>query len=910
MLEIRVLGPVRILESGETIIAGPKERALVASMAIAPGLTESHDVIARQLWPDRKLPAPARIRGVYLQLREQIPENTLERNGGRRCTLLVDAQEVDLLRFRELVDYAQTLDGPARLPMLRAGLEMWHGVPLSDLDGTDFRKERTQLTAEFRTALLNCLRGELKYGSAGNCRLMLEDVLDRWSEDEDFVLSLCQAISRGEEPDAMRSWLAEVSGRHTLIAGRIVSELERTMQPGSAEKISYSSAYTPKIPRQLPANRTTLVGRESLLEEISTVLLAAAPAKSARIVVLRGLPGVGKTAAALHWAEKHQDEFPDGTVFADLQGFSNVPLADSEQVLSGFFEELGISRSGAPAGRLAEAFRTELVDRRVLFILDNARDVDHVRPLLPANGSCAVIITSRDRLTGLKIGAGAHTIDVDLLSEDASVELLKARVGAKHVKSNGFLLPQIAAFCGGLPLALNAIGGAIEDRQVGAVREVLDKLRSPKSRIAQLDLGSGASVPGAFAISLSLLSDATKDLLWRLALHPGPTISAEALAWLAKDQGENAIRSRMELESGHLLSEPVLSRYALHDLLRASVIRLADEELAMAEELVRSHIFDFLLHNAWACDGVLVPARSLPVGESDGVDVVAPKSMAESMKWLSAEYDTITAAIRQADELGLDHYVWLLPMALVTYQWRKSRYSDALRYLSLAFDAAKRVADPGSRAMVCRMIAGTQLRLKKHELAKGWMRQASAIVAEGDGIWGKGENLHGLGIVHSECGEWDEAINLISSAVAQFRDGGVAVSEAGALASLAEVYLRMADFTVARSYCDEARTVVMTTADRNGIAGITNLSGRIFMGSGDAPSALGEFAAAAAVYRDCEYERNEILTLLSMAEAAGSLGRREVIDAALTRASEAVSSMVDGAELAAKVAVARQCWEV
>ncbi|MBR7836923.1 hypothetical protein KDL01_26835 [Actinospica durhamensis] len=889
-MDIRILGPVRVVMPGGLAIVGPKERALVASMVTSSGFVAAHDVIARQLWPNKQVSDPTLIRGIYRQLRSRMPEHTLQRNSAMSCALLIDPQSVDLYRFRDLVSRAQSLEGPERLSALRSAVEIWEGAPLADLMDTEFGRERRLLVAEFRSSLLQYLRDEVEFGSREECRAKLEDIRDGWFGSGEAWELLRPDVERYETSGTTKALPAAA----LRVAG---TDIGRITCPRP-------------VPQQIPPHPANLVGRASELEEISAALLSPEEAPPHGIVVLRGQPGVGKTVLALRWAVTHLDEFPDGVLYSDLRGFSDVPPAAADEVLAGFFEQLGITGAAERSpGRLSEAMRSELAGRRVLCILDNAADADHVRPLLPGNGFCATIVTSRDRLDGLLVHEGAQAIEVGPLDDVAAVELLSSRVGDDHVRSTGFLLKEIASYCGGLPLALSIVGASIRARKPGAAREVRDAFREPRTRLNPLDLGRGASVPAAFAISIDRLSEAAKDLLWRLALHPGPTISAQALDWLAGDGTDEVRRARQELESRHLLGEPALSRYALHDVLRECALKIADEQPAAARDLARAHVFDFLLHNAWACDQVLVPDRNLPVGEADGIETVVTTSAGEAMRWLSTEYDTITAAIRQAERLGLYRYLWLLPMTLVTYQWRKSRYADAVRYLTLAWDAAERVADPGDQAMVCRMLAGTRLRMQDFDLAKSWMYRAGAIVDGSAGCWGEAENRHGLGIVHGECAEWDEAIALISAAVTLFRERGAVVSEAGALGSLAEVYRGKRDLVAARSHCDEARAVAERTADGNGLAGIISLSGRIHREAGDLPSALDEFAAAAAVYREYEYERNEVRALLSMAEVAGSLGRHSLVDAVLTRAAEAASSIDGAAELVDQVSDARRRLE-
>jgi len=206
-------------------------------------------------------------------------------------------------------------------------------------------------------------------------------------------------------------------------------------------------------PAELPAATSTFVGRTAELRSLERLR------DGSGVVVIDGLPGVGKTALALRWSHKNRQHFPDGQLYANLRGHDGMPPEKPEAVLGQFLRSLGTPAQGIPTGCDARAalFRSCVADRRVLVVLDNARSADQVRPLLAAGQATAVVVTSRSRLSGLSIREGAHRITLDPLGEDDGIALLTRLVG-RAAPSDLTALRQILEHCSGLPLAIQIIG--------------------------------------------------------------------------------------------------------------------------------------------------------------------------------------------------------------------------------------------------------------------------------------------------------------------------------------------------------------------------------------------------------------------------------------------------------------------
>jgi hypothetical protein len=221
-------------------------------------------------------------------------------------------------------------------------------------------------------------------------------------------------------------------------------------------------------PRQLPASAAHFVGRRA---ELARLAGAATDGVAGVIIAIDGPAGVGKTALAVRWAHTIADRFPDGLLHADLRGF-DLP-ADPADVLAGFLAAFGVAGDRAAAD-LPGLYRSVVADRRVLVLLDNARDVEQVRPLLPAGRGCLAVITSRNRLTGLVVREGAVPVTLGALAEPDAVALLAAHLGEDRVAAEPDAAADLVAFCGGSPLTLTAAAAAGE--RAPTLRALVDEL--------------------------------------------------------------------------------------------------------------------------------------------------------------------------------------------------------------------------------------------------------------------------------------------------------------------------------------------------------------------------------------------------------------------------------------------------
>jgi NB-ARC domain/Tetratricopeptide repeat len=353
------------------------------------------------------------------------------------------------------------------------------------------------------------------------------------------------------------------------------------------------------------------VGRATELRQL-TALLDTTMTGGGTVVItaINGTAGIGKTALALHWAHQAAGRFVDGQLYVNLRGFdpTNTPMHPAE-ALRGFLDAFEISPERIPVSVEAQAglYRSLLTDRRVLVVLDNARDVDQVRPLLPASPTCLVVITSRNQLAGLIAQQGAYPITLDVLSPQEARALLVRHLGVERASAEPRAMTELIEYCAGLPLALAIVAARAATHPDFTLRVLAKELADEHTRLAALDTGEAAtSVQAVFSWSYQYLSPPAARMFRLLGLHPGPDITLPAATHLGGVPLHQAREALNELTRAHLLTQHTPDRYTFHDLLRAYATHLTTtQDLAEDHNAALTRLFDYYLHTAAAAMDVL-----------------------------------------------------------------------------------------------------------------------------------------------------------------------------------------------------------------------------------------------------------------------------------------------------------------
>jgi tetratricopeptide (TPR) repeat protein len=442
----------------------------------------------------------------------------------------------------------------------------------------------------------------------------------------------------------------------TPAPGPVTGPADGTRDPAAAAVV---------VPRQLPAGVGHFTGRESELKLLDELL--GSPARSGGAVVVtavRGMAGVGKTALAVHWARTVADRFPDGQLYVNLRGFDpgGTPVT-AEEATGWFLSALGVPAAAIPGEPEARAglYRSVLADRRVLLLLDNARDAAQVRPLLAGGPGCFALVTSRSSMAGLAAAEGARLIRLGQLEEADAVKLLAARLGPERIARDRTAVDRLVRQCAGLPLALAIVAARTADLPSLPLSALADRLEAESGRLDVLDADDHlASVRSVFSWSLRHLGATAAQMFGLLGLHRGPDISLPAAASLAGLHGSAARAALTELADASLVTEHRPGRYLLHDLLRAYAAEHAAASYGpdwCRAALIRG--FDHYVHTLVTYSG-FHPLKFAADPAAPGVTPERLAGDAELTAWLIAEHPVLSQAVVQAAEADCPASAWRL----------------------------------------------------------------------------------------------------------------------------------------------------------------------------------------------------------------------------------------------------------
>ncbi|MFC5007446.1 ATP-binding protein [Dactylosporangium cerinum] len=415
-------------------------------------------------------------------------------------------------------------------------------------------------------------------------------------------------------------------------------------------------------PAQLPVGVAALAGRDGELRRLD----ALAASSAMPIVAVTGMAGVGKTALAVHWAQSRRDRFPDGQLHVDLRGFcaTGAPMSPLE-ALRGFLDALQVPAHSVTAtlGEMAASFRSVVARRRMLLVVDNAIDVEQVRPLLPGAPGCAVVVTSRNDLADLFAATGADLLPLHALEEADAVELLTMRIGAARVRAEPDAAREIARRCAGLPFALCVVAARAATRPTFQLASIVAQLRAAGGGLDGFDSGGEATGPRAlFSSSYRALPPAAAHLFRLLALHPGPDVAGHAAASLAGVPVDRVRPLLSELAHASLLVEHLPGRYVLHELLRSYAAELVDP---LERPAAVRRLLDHYVRSAVVAAGVA--STDLPRADPDSVIVVLPDEQA-TLDWYRLEEASLRTALQLAIDVDLLGHARHLRSALLKLQ--------------------------------------------------------------------------------------------------------------------------------------------------------------------------------------------------------------------------------------------------
>jgi DNA-binding SARP family transcriptional activator len=674
------------------------------------------------------------------------------------------------------------------------------------------------------------------------------------------------------------------------------------------------SAAAPVRPAQLPADVAGFTGRAGYLERLDAQLPAVGaadpPAVAVALTVITGTAGVGKTALAVHWGHRVADRFAGGQLYVNLHGHAAGPPLRPIEALAGFLRAVGVPPDQVPADveQAAALYRSTLAGRRMLLVLDDAAGPEQVRPLLPGAAGCLVLVTSRERLSGLAARDGASRLELDVLDPDEAGTLLRRTLGPGRVNAEPAAAAELAAACAHLPLALRIAAARLADAPGRPIAAAVAELTGDDRLAAlQADSDPQAAVRVAFERSYSALAAPARRMLRLVGLLPGPDLTPDAATALAAVAPAEIARQLDRLAGAHLLTQPAPGRYGCHDLLRSYATERAHEVDSAADRTAAvRRLLDWYLRRVDAAAGLLYPEMvrlpgpaalapassgqptagrpADPAGSSaaaaptaDGLDGCPPDAgfadHTAALAWLDAERPNLVAAVRHATTHGPAPAAWLLADALRGYLWMSRHTVDWLEVAGAGLAAATSVGDRQAQAALRLNLGMANYCLGRHPAALEQLTASAELAEQAGWLTGWGASLANLGIVHGDMGEPQRALEHITQSLTLYEQAGYALGRGAAISNLSVVHLELGHLAEAVGWATRALDHSHRVCSPDGQAtGLLNLA-EATRALGRPRAALDHVTAALQLFRETGNRYGETGALAELAALHLEAGR-------------------------------------
>ena len=914
-LAVGLLGPVEMGPAGGAMlpVAQPRLRVLLGLLGLAAGRVVTAEALVDGVWGEDWSPAREKnLHALVYQLRRRLAG--LEPEGGARLVragagyrLSLRARELDVAVFQDLAgrgrEAARAGDVAGARELFAAALRVWRGTALADaaplcppLAGEAARLEDARLAVTEERITCDLALG--RHGEvAGELTALVAEFPLREGLAALLMTALYRCGRRGEALavyDTARRVLSDELGLDpgpelAALQAQVLADdpaLAAPPAPAAAALAVAEGAVRKVPPRQLPSGAAFFAGREAELKELDALLDrvgagagADEPGGAVVISAVAGMAGVGKTALAVHWARRVSDRFPDGQLYVNLRGYDTESAAVTPEEVTGWFlAALGVPPFQIPPDAQARfgLYRSVLAGRRVLLVLDNARDAAQVRPLLPGSPGCLVVVTSRSALAGLAAAEGAQPLRLGPLDAEEAVRLLAARLGPERVAAEPGAITNLVARCGNLPLALAVMAARAAADPELPLGVLAGQLAAAAAAEARTGGGGGAGDgPGRLevletgdpATSLSqLLSWSRRQLtpeaatmLALLGVHCGPDITVPAAASLAGVPRAEAGRALAELADASLATEHRPGRYVLHDLVRGYAARLAREDLGEAAiRAATERSLDHYLHTELASAG-------MPYTVPPPAPGVLPERLggeAALQDWAGAEHQVVLQAIIQAAGAGFITRAWQIFQGQAWLVGGEGYWSDFRAVAEVLLAAAE--------------AAGDEVALGWTHHVMGWcltfVGAGSEELALALDHFRRAGDLHGQGWAHqiaalayAMMGDWTGALAQSEQALALFTQVGDQTSLAWVTATIGEYHARLGNYDLARGYARQALEGP-ATGESTSLAIAWDALGVAHSRLGEARQAIGCFLRGLALVRDLKNPLARLMTSIILAE--------------------------------------------
>ena len=878
-MRFALLGPLVVAgEAGDVIpVQGARLRALLAGLLLQANTPVAAEVLADGVWDGKPPAAAARTLTSHVGRLRRLLGPQADRVEARANGYLirVEQAELDILEFESL---CRTASAALRHGAWKeaahdaaGALGLWRGQPLTDVPSQTLRDNVMPRLEHLRIqAAQDHAEAGLHLGRHESLLAELSEMVAAYPLHERLRGQLMLALYRcGRQAEALaayqdtRTVLVEELGTEP---GQHLQHLHEQILAGDTDLSTPEPAADPAptgaptvVPRQLPAAARHFTGRR---RELDLILDLPGPSPHADIAggpvvisAIDGMAGIGKTALAVEAAHRLAEKFPDGQLYVNLRGFDpdGVPIAAGEAVRR-FLHALGVSARHIPADldEQAALYRSRLAGRRMLVLLDNARDAAQVRPLLPGSPGSLVLITSRNQLGSLVAADGAIPLTLGPLTAQESRDLLIGRLGRERVLAEEHAVAELIDLCARLPLALNIAAARAALRPARRLSQLVEELRDARQRLDTLALGDDAvDVREVFSWSYQTLGPQPARVFRLLGLHPGPDLSLEAAASLTARDPEHTRRALDALTAAHLLTEHTLGRYSFHDLLRvyaADQARIHDSPAERQDALRR--VCDFYLHTSDAAERLLNPDRP-PARLDPPASGTCPRSLADdpaAMAWFQAEHSNLLAAQRAAAAYDWHPTVWHLAWNLTTFHYRQAR-QDELEVWPAALHAAAHLPGPRARTLAHRRLANAYAHLGRHQEAIEHLHQALALAEDQHDPADQAAAHYVLANAWARWGEDRQALHHATRGLELVRTPDRPTVQAIALNQVGWYAARLGDYETARARCQAALALYQCHHDPEVQASTLDSLGYIEYHTGHHHQSIDHYEQALALFR-------------------------------------------------------------
>jgi DNA-binding SARP family transcriptional activator/tetratricopeptide (TPR) repeat protein/GTPase SAR1 family protein len=883
-----ILGQTALHAGAERIPLGAaKQRGLLALLLLHAGEPVRVDTIVELLWGDHwterhRTALYALVSRTRAALSAaHLPNALLRVDAPAAYRLVLDPELVDYHWFRSRVRAAQRAADDHRydvaVTLLTEAVEVWGDEPLADLRGAAAEALRAELNGAFLDAVKLLAAGQLKLGRHYAVLARLEPLVRAHDLDETLARHWISALCAAGRHDQAHAFHADFRRRFRREM-RTEPSVEPPARPGipaTAPQLK-STAADRSPPRQIPHDINDFIGRAELIARLTE--LAGRTEASTSIIVVSGMPGAGKTTLVNHWAHEHRERFPDGQAYVDANAFGPAEPADPHDMLGGLLRAFHVAPEHLPADtRIRQEYLNRiLAGKRVLILIDNARDSEQVRPLLPNSDACTVVITSRNRLKGLSIREGARNVTVDPLSHAESVELLSRIIGAQRAGAEPEAISALARTVAGLPLALCIIGEHVAERPRARIAELAEELLSHLLDAEMTDdVDADVSLHQVFAWSYRALQGEHARLFRILGRFPGMTFGAGAAAAMAGRSVAPTEHVLNVLAKSHLINHDAVRRYGFHDLLRRYAADQAlREETAEERTAAMWRLTTWYLCTAANAAKALAPHRpavpDLPA--PTGIEVAEFDSDTAAMRWSQAERANLLAVARAAMAHGLFRHVWQLAGAMHDALSRYGRQDDAFELHQLALTAARSDGHPIGEIGTMANLGSIFLATHDYARAAATLEAGVALARRIGHLDGEMICLHNLASVHLASGDFTAAVALYRRAVGVFHDLGNLVGEAAALHRLGVAHRALGEPEAARRYYARSLAIRERVGIQRGQGMVHSDLADLHLANGDFDLALRHCALALALHARAGDEGARCDTLLIAADTKRMLG--------------------------------------